>query len=116
MQTISTPDAPAPLGHYSQAVVHNGVVYVSGQLAIDPKTGAARIDSIEEEAEQVLRNLQAVLEASGSSAGKVLKTTVYLSDMRRVGERERSVREVLRRPPSCPCRRARPRPAERLPR
>ncbi len=81
MNAISTPNAPQPAGHYSQALVHEGIVYVSGQLAIDPATGEKRLDSIEEQTEQVLRNVAAILEAAGSDLAHVLKTTVYIADM-----------------------------------
>lgn len=81
MEVISTPDAPAPLGHYSQAIVHGGLVYVSGQLGIDPRTGERGEASIEEETEQALKNVAAILVAAGSSSDKVLKTTVYISDI-----------------------------------
>ena len=81
MRTISTQHAPSPAGHYSQGIVHNGVVYVSGQLPIDPKTGEKRIGSIEEQAEQALKNLAAILGAAGSDISRVVKTTVYVSDI-----------------------------------
>lgn len=81
MKIISTPKAPAPAGHYSQAVVHQGLVYVSGQLAVDPETGEKKLGPIEEQTEQVLANLEAILLAAGSSRDKVLKTTVYVSDI-----------------------------------
>ena len=81
MREISTPDAPEPAGHYSQAVVHNNLVYVSGQLPIDPKTGEKRISSIEEQTEQALKNLAAILQAAGSNLNQVIKTTVYISDI-----------------------------------
>jgi 2-iminobutanoate/2-iminopropanoate deaminase len=79
MRKISTQNAPQPAGHYSQAIVHNGVVYVSGQLPIDPKTGEKRVGSIEEQAEQALKNLSAILKAAGSDISRVVKTTVYVS-------------------------------------
>lgn len=81
MRKVSTPDAPAPAGHYSQAVVYGGLVFVAGQLAIDPRTGERRLGSIEEQTEQVLRNVEAILRASGSSLERVLKMTVYISDI-----------------------------------
>lgn len=81
MHAISTPNAPTPAGHYAQAIVHNGLVFVSGQLPIDPNTGEKRVGPIEEQAEQALRNVEAILRASGSSLNKVLKTTVYISDI-----------------------------------
>lgn len=81
MQFVSTSDAPKPAGHYSQAVIHDGLVYVSGQLAVDPETGEKRLGSIEEQAEQALKNVAAVLEAAGSRMDLVIKTTVYVSDI-----------------------------------
>jgi 2-iminobutanoate/2-iminopropanoate deaminase len=81
MMEISTPDAPQPAGHYSQAVVHNGLVYVSGQLPIDPETGSKQVGSIEEQTEQALKNLAEILSAAESGLDQVLKTTVYVSDI-----------------------------------
>ena len=81
MDFITTPGAPLPAGHYSQAVVHNGLIFVSGQLAIDPETGEKKLGSIREQTEQVLRNLASILKASGSGLDQVLKTTVYVSDI-----------------------------------
>jgi len=81
MQQISTPKAPAPAGHYSQAIVHDGLVYVSGQLPINPATGEKITGSIEQQTEQVIKNVAAILEAAGSGLNQVLKTTVYLSDI-----------------------------------
>lgn len=78
---IYTPDAPNPAGHYSQAVVYNGLVFVAGQLAIDPRTGEKRLGSIEEQTEQVLKNVGAILKAADSDLSRVLKMTVYISDM-----------------------------------
>jgi len=81
MKEISTQNAPKPAGHYSQAIVHNNIVYVSGQLPIDPKTGEKRLGSIEEQTEQALKNLSEILKAAGSSINQVIKTTVYVSDI-----------------------------------
>ena len=81
MHTVLTKDAPKPAGHYSQAIVANGIVYVSGQLPIDPKTAGRAVGSIDEQAAQALRNVKAVLEAAGSDLDHVLKTTVYVSDI-----------------------------------
>lgn len=81
MQFISTPDAPAPAGHYSQGVVHGGVVYVAGQLPIDPATGAlVAPDEIEPQAERTLRNVEAVLLAAGSRLDLVCSMTIYITD------------------------------------
>jgi 2-iminobutanoate/2-iminopropanoate deaminase len=73
--------APAPVGPYSQAVVHAGLLYASGQIPLDPATGKLVAGEIEEQAERVIENLRAVLEAGGSSLAQVLKTTVYLTDL-----------------------------------
>ena len=81
MIEVSTENAPKPSGHYSQAIVHNNIVYVSGQLPIDPKTGEKRIGSIEEQTEQALKNLSEILKAAGSNLNQVIKTTVYISDI-----------------------------------
>lgn len=78
---VHTQDAPAPAGHYSQAVVYNGLVFVAGQLAIDPHTGEKRLGSIEEQTEQALKNVGEILKAAGSDLSRVLKMTVYISDI-----------------------------------
>ncbi len=79
--TVSTPNAPAPGGHYSQAVAYNGLVFVAGQLAIDPQTGARFTGSIEEQTERCLKNIGEILKAAGSELSRVLKMTVYISDI-----------------------------------
>jgi 2-iminobutanoate/2-iminopropanoate deaminase len=79
--TVSTPNAPTPAGHYSQAVVYNGLVFVAGQLAIDPQTGARLTGPIEEQTEQCLKNISEILNAAGSDLSRVLKMTVYISDI-----------------------------------
>jgi 2-iminobutanoate/2-iminopropanoate deaminase len=78
---INTPDAPAPIGPYNQAVKVNGMLFVSGQIAIDPATGDMRTENLTEETRQVLRNLEAVLKAAGMDFSHVVKTTIFLSDM-----------------------------------
>lgn len=82
---VNTPAAPMPIGPYNQAVVHNNVVYISGQIAIDPATGDLVLDDIETETRQVLQNLKAILEAAGSGLEKVLKATVFVKDMNMFG-------------------------------
>jgi 2-iminobutanoate/2-iminopropanoate deaminase len=81
MKPIQTPDAPAPAGHYSQAIVHNGMVYVAGQLPIDPNNREQPIGSIEAQTEQALRNVKAILLAAGSSLSHVVQMTIYISDI-----------------------------------
>ncbi|MCK4617516.1 Rid family detoxifying hydrolase [Candidatus Aerophobetes bacterium] len=81
MKKILTQKAPKPAGHYSQAIIYNDLVYVSGQLPIDPITGEKRIASIEEQTEQALKNVAAILKAAGSDINHVIKTTVYISDI-----------------------------------
>jgi len=78
---VHTQDAPAPAGHYSQAVVYSGLVFVAGQLAIDPRTGEKRLGSVEEQTEQALKNVAGILKAAGSDLSRVLKMTVYISDI-----------------------------------
>lgn len=78
---VNTQDAPTPGGHYSQAVVYNGLVFVAGQLSIDPQTGEKMLGSIEEQTEQALRNVSAILKAANSDLSRVLKVTVYVSDI-----------------------------------
>ena len=79
--TVHTQDAPTPAGHYSQAVVYNGLVFVAGQLAIEPRTGEKKLGSIEEQTEQALENVGGILKAAGSDLSRVLKMTVYISDI-----------------------------------
>ena len=79
-EQVSTDKAPAAIGPYSQAIKCNGLVFVSGQLAIDPETGEVKGD-IKEQTKTVLTNMGAILEAAGTSLANVLKTTVYLDDI-----------------------------------
>lgn len=82
MQVINNVSgAPAPVGAYSPAVKANGFVFCAGQIAIDPQTGQLISGGVREQAERVLDNLSAVLEASGSSFRKVVMTTIFLSDI-----------------------------------
>lgn len=81
MKEIFTADAPQPAGHYSQAIVHEGIVYVSGQLPWDPKNREKKVGSIEEQTEQVLINLSEILKAANSGIDQILKVTVYISDI-----------------------------------
>ncbi len=81
MKPILTSKAPKPAGHYAQAMAHDGLVYVSGQLPIDPQTGEKRLRTIEEQTQQALKNVAAVLRAAGSDVERVIKTTVYIADI-----------------------------------
>ena len=81
IERISTDAAPAAIGPYSQAIVANGFVFASGQIPIDPETGDVVEGDVAAQTRRVLDNLQAVLEAAGSSLGKVVKATVYLSSI-----------------------------------
>lgn len=81
MKQITTDNALKPSGHYSQAIIHNGLIYTSGQLAFDAETGEIRQESIEEETRHVLKNLELVLKEAGSCKEKVIKTTLYISDV-----------------------------------
>ena len=78
---VRTDEAPAPVGPYSQAIRLNDLLFVSGQIPLDPKTGKIASGEIEDETRQVLSNLKAVLEAAGSGLSSVVKATVYLTDM-----------------------------------
>lgn len=80
-QVVHTENAPEAIGPYSQAIVAGGFVFTSGQIAINPATGRVEATTIEEQTEQVCRNLDAVLKASGSSLDKVVKTVCFLSNM-----------------------------------
>ena len=80
-KVISTPNAPAAIGPYSQAIRVGSVLYTSGQLGIDPTTGDFVPGGIKEQTEQVFKNLIAVLEAGGANLNQVVKTLVFLSDM-----------------------------------
>ena len=79
---VQTENAPAAIGPYSQAIRANGFVYVSGQIPIDPQTGEFVAGGVREQTEQVLKNLSAVLNAAGSGLEHVVKTTVFLADMK----------------------------------
>lgn len=80
-QAINTEKAPAAIGPYSQAIRCGDFVFTSGQIPIDPKTGELVTGGIKEQTEQVIKNLEAVLTAAGSSLQKVIKTTVFIKDM-----------------------------------
>lgn len=105
MKQINTEDFHEPVGHYSPAVISNGFVFVSGQLAVEPKTGEATGGSIEDQTERCLRNLELVLESAGSSLDRVVKVTIYVSDeshwgpvndvYKRIFDRRRPARAII---------------------
>lgn len=80
-QIIESKNAPAPIGPYSQAVLHNNTLYVSGQIALDPATGELHMEDISTETEWVMQNLKAVLAAAEMDFSHVLKCSIFLSDM-----------------------------------
>ncbi|MBO5608062.1 MAG: RidA family protein [Treponema sp.] len=81
MKTVSTDKAPAAIGPYSQAKIVNGLVFASGQIPINPATGAIEENTIEGQTRQACLNVKALLEAAGSDLSKVVKTTCFLSEM-----------------------------------
>lgn len=81
MKKVETTKAPAAIGPYSQAISFDGILFSSGQIPIDPATGEVKGSTIKEQAEQVMKNLAAVLEADGKGFENVVKTTCFLSDM-----------------------------------
>jgi len=101
---IQTNKAPQAIGPYSQGIAANGFVFVSGQIPIDPATGAVSTGPIEEQARLVLKNLGAVLEAAGSSYDDVVKTTVLLQDMNDFAKMNAIYAEFFKVP--CPARAA----------
>jgi 2-iminobutanoate/2-iminopropanoate deaminase len=80
VERVVTKDAPAPAGHYSQGIVHGGLVYVAGQLGKDPAWPDAGPGTLEDQTERALRNVEAVLLAAGSDLSLILQTTVYVAD------------------------------------
>jgi len=81
VKEIRTDAAPAPVGPYSQAVIHDGLLFASGQIPLDPETGEMVGGDVEAQTERVFANLRAVLDAAGTSLDRVLRATVYLTDL-----------------------------------
>ena len=81
MKVVYTDKAPAAIGPYSQAIIMNGILFTSGQIPVDPATGEISGDTIEAQAEQVMKNLGEVLKEAGTSFEKAVKTTCFLADM-----------------------------------
>jgi 2-iminobutanoate/2-iminopropanoate deaminase len=86
IKKVYTSNAPEPGGHYSQAIVYNNMVFISGQIPVVPGTGEKLTGPIEEQTLQVLNNIKAIVEASGSDISKIVKVTVYISDIELWGE------------------------------
>ncbi len=80
-EIVNTKDAPAAIGPYSQAIKAADMIFISGQIPLDPASGEIVGDSIEAQTERVMKNLEAVLKAAGSDLDKVIKTTIYLTDL-----------------------------------
>ena len=103
-KVIKTDKAPLPVGPYSQAIIYGELVFLSGQLSIDPTTNNLVQGTIEEEARRVLENIKAVLEEAGSSLEKVLKTTVFLADIEDFGRFNEIYKQYFTsRPPARSC-------------
>lgn len=83
---INTPDAPAPIGPYNQAVLSGNTVFISGQICIDPVSGQLKNKDLQEETHQVMHNLRAILSATGMDFSNVVKTTIFITDMNRFSE------------------------------
>ena len=81
LKPVLTSGAPTPVGHYSQAIIYGGLVFVSGQLGIDPADPRKPLGSVETQTEQVLENIRQILRAANSDLNRVLKMTVYVSDI-----------------------------------
>ena len=83
---INTSNAPAPIGPYSQAILANNILYISGQVCIDPATGNLKNKDLQEETHQVMHNLKAILQEAQMNFNNVVKTTIFLTDMNRFSE------------------------------
>lgn len=85
-QIINTPTAPAPIGPYNQAILAGDILFISGQICIDPDTGTLKNQDIQEETHQVMHNLRSILTASDMGFHNVVKTTIFITDMNRFSE------------------------------
>ena len=83
---INTPNAPPPIGPYNQAILSGSTLFISGQICIDPATGSLKNKDVQEEARQVMQNLEAILKEAGLGFNDVVKTTIFLTDMHRFAE------------------------------
>lgn len=98
IKVISTLDAPEPKGTYSQAMVTGGMVYVAGQLPIDPKSGVVEEGTFEDHVKQALYNIKAILEAAGSDLAHVVRINVYMSDISQFAKLNAAYEEVMPKP------------------
>ncbi len=94
MKKITTPDAPKPAGHYSQAIVHNGMVFVAGQLPLDAK-GQMVEGGIESQVRQTMKNIEAILNAAGSGMDRILKSSIFIPDIEYWPEINRVYAEIM---------------------
>ena len=85
-QIINTPEAPAPIGPYNQAILAGDTLYISGQICLDPQTSELKNKDIQEETNQVMQNLKAILDHEGLNFSHVVKTTIFLTDMNKFSE------------------------------
>lgn len=85
-QIINTPAAPAPIGPYNQAILSGNMLFISGQVCIEPSTGELKNKDIQQETHQVMHNLRAILTAAGMTFNNVVKTTIFITDMNRFSE------------------------------
>ena len=83
---INTPDAPAPIGPYNQAILSGNLLFISGQICLDPSSGKLKNKDIQEETHQVMHNLKTILSAAGMDFSNVVKTTIFITDMNRFSE------------------------------
>lgn len=86
MTIINTPNAPAPIGPYNQAIIHNGIMYMSGQIALHPTTGELVTTNIKAETKQVMDNIAAILAAANTNFNNIIKTTIFITDMKQFAE------------------------------
>lgn len=98
-KVIKTDKAPTPVGPYSQGIIAGNLIFVSGQLPLDPKTGKMVEGTIGQQTEQVLKNLQAILEAAGASLKDVVKCTVFIKDMDKFSEMNQKFAEFFKESP-----------------
>lgn len=85
-QIINTPDAPAPIGPYNQAILTGNTLYISGQICIDPRTSQLKNKDVQEETHQAMQNLKSILQYAGMSFKNVVKTTIFITDMKQFAE------------------------------